>query len=202
MNISKLYYWHRRLTHLKAWYFLVPAIIFGLLAVHGLRSNYSKMVTLREAVYTTDQQNGDVEAALVALREHVHSHMNTDLASGDNAIRPPIQLKARYERLAAGGAERAKAQNAEVAKAAEQLCAQRFPGDGYNAPRVTCIQDYVGANAVDKEQAIPDELYKFDFVSPRWSLDLAGISILLSGVFIVLFLARLILEYYLRRKLS
>lgn len=202
MHIRKLHHYYRSLTHVKAWYFLIPAIIFALLAVYGLRDNYSKMVELREAVYVADQQNGDVESALAELRAHVHSHMNTNLASGDNAIKPPIQLKARYERLVAGEAERIKAHNAKVSKTAEQLCAQRFPGGGYNAPRVACIQDYVGANAISEGGTIPEELYKFDFISPRWSMDLAGISILLSTVFVILFAARLVLEYYLRRKFN
>lgn len=186
---------------LKAWYFLVPAVVFGLLAVHGLRANYSKMVELREAVYVADQQNGDVEGALTALRAHVYGHMNTNLVSGRNAIRPPIQLKARYERLTSAEAEKVKVQNDAISKAGEQLCAQSFPAGGFNAPRVACLQDYMSNHAV-KARAIPDQLYKFDFVSPRWSLDLAGISILLSVIFTVLFIARLLLEYYMRRKLS
>lgn len=201
MHIRKLYYLHHRFAFLKAWYFLVPAIIFALLAVHGLRGNYSKMVELRDAVYTADQQNGDVETALKRLREHVHGHMNTNLSSGNNAIKPPIQLKARYDRLAAGENERLKALNAQISARGEQVCAQQFPGGGFNAPRVACIQDYVANNAVE-EQSVPDNLYKFDFISPRWSPDLAGVSMLLSLIFFVLFLARSGLEYYMRRKLS
>lgn len=201
MNIRKLYYYHHKLLFLKAWYFLVPAIIFALLAVHGLRSNYSKMVELREAVYVADQQNGDVEGALAALRSHVHGHMNTNLVSGKNAIRPPIQLKARYDRLMAGENERIQAQNAAISKTGEQICAQAHPAAGFNAPRVACLQDYMSTHAV-KTSGVPDNLYKFDFVSPRWSPDLAGFSILLSGIFTILFIARLLLEYYMRKKLS
>jgi hypothetical protein len=201
MNIRKLHHYHHKFIFLKAWYFLIPAIIFATLAVQGLRANYSKMVELREAVYVADQQNGDVEGALAALRAHVHGHMNTNLVSGKNAIRPPIQLKARYDRLMAGEAERVKAQNAEVTRTAEQICAQSYPAGGFNAPRVACIQDYVSTHAV-KTNSIPDQLYKFDFVSPGWSFDLAGISIILCCIFTILFFARLLLEYYLRRRLA
>lgn len=201
MNIRKLHHYHRKLVFLKAWYFLVPAVVFALLAIHGLRTNYSTMVKLREAVYVADQQNGDVEAALMALRAHVYGHMNTNLVSGRNAIRPPIQLKARYDRLVATESDKVKAQNAEIARVGEQICGQSFPAAGFNAPRVACLQDYMSTHAV-KGQPIPDQLYKFDFVSPRWSLDLAGISILLSSIFTILFIARLLLEYYMRRKLS
>lgn len=201
MNIRKLHHLHHQLLFLKAWYFLVAAIIFGILAIHGLRSNYSTMVKLRDAVYTADQQNGDVEAALVKLRSHVHGHMNTNLSSGSNSIKPPIQLKARYDRLAASENERIKSTNAEVSAQGERVCAERFPAGGFNSQRVTCIQEHFAANAV-KQGSVPDQLYKFDFISPRWSPDLAGISIFLSVIFFILYLARLILERYMLARLK
>jgi hypothetical protein len=201
MHIRKLYYLHHRFAFLKAWYFLVLAILFAVLAVQGLRDNYSKMVELREAVYVADRENGDVEVALRDLREHVYGHMNTNLSSGNNAIKPPIQLKNQYEKLASVEQDKVKARNSQVAARAEQVCAQQFPGGGYNAPRVTCIQDYVAANAA-KADAVPDSLYKFDFVSPRWSPDLAGVSMVLSVLFFTLFIARAALEHYMRRRLD
>lgn len=201
MNIKRLYYYHHKIMFLKAWYFLVPAIIFALLAIYGLRNNYSTMVELREKVYMTDQENGDIETALNELRAHVHGHMNTNLTSGNNAIKPPIQLKARYERLVAAENERIKVTNAQINAAGEQQCAQRFPGEGFNAPRVSCVQDYVAANAA-KAGSVPDSLYKFDFISPKWSFDLAGVSIILSVIFSTLFMARVVLEKYMRKRLQ
>lgn len=159
------------------------------------------MITLREAVYAADQQNGDVESALLALRKHVYGHMNTNLASGNNAIKPPVQLKARYERLTAGESDRVKAQNGQVAAEGDQVCSTQFPAGGYNAPRVECIQNYVAAHAV-KDRPVPDSLYKFDFISPRWSFDLAGVSIIFAVIFYTLFAARIILERYMRRRLD
>lgn len=201
MNIRKLYYYHHKFMFLKAWYFLVPAVIFMVIAANGLRANYATMVELREAVYVADKANGDVESALLTLRKHVYGHMNTNLSSGANPIKPPIQLQARYERLMAAEAERVKSVNAQVNAAAEQACSAQFPADGVNAARVDCIQKYVAANASTAARSVPDQLYKFDFVSPRWSFDQAGISILLAVIFIVLFIARLLLEYFIRRRL-
>lgn len=200
MNIRALHHLYTRIRPVKAWYFLVPAALFAVLAVYGLRSNYSTMVTLREAVYEADRQNGDVETALAKLRTHVHGHMNTNLASGNQSIRPPVQLKARYERLVAADKERVKAANQNISAQAEQVCGQQFPAAGFNAPRVACIQDYVAANSA-KEGSVPDSLYKFDFISPRWSPDLAGFSIVFSILFFILFAARWGLERYLLRKL-
>jgi hypothetical protein len=201
MNIRKLNHVHHKIAFIKPWYFLVPAIIFALMAISGLRQNYATMIELREAVYTVDQENGDIEAALKELREHVHNHMNTNLSSGSNAIKPPIQLKARYERLVAANKAAISNQNAQVTARGESICAARYPAGGFNAPRVECIQEYVRTNAV-VEQPVPDQLYKFDFISPRWSPDLAGNSIVISALFFILFFGRIGLEFYMRKRLS
>lgn len=183
----------------KLTYVLIIAIFFGLLSIIGLRSNYSTMVDLREAVITADQNDGDVETALAQLRQHVYGHMNTNLSS-DNSIKPPIQLKGRYDRLLANDQANVKAQNAKVADDGAVICGKRFPAGGFNSQRVACIQDYVSANAV-KENSVADDLYKFDFVSPRWSPDLAGVSIILFIVFFTIFtfgfIAKLIRRHYL-----
>jgi len=146
-----------------------------------------------------DKSNGDVETALHELRSFVHSHMNTNLSSGEFAIKPPIQLKARYERLATGEQQRVQALNAQVAAQAESTCGQQFPAGGFNSPRVSCIQDYVSRNAAS-DQGIPSELYKFDFLSPRWSPDLAGISLLLSAIFFFLFAMRVAVAVWMKKR--
>lgn len=199
MNKGKLYHYHKQLRRVHSWYFLIVALLFLGLAITGLRQNYSTMVSLREAVYKTDEQNGDTEKSLQELRSFVHGHMNTNLSSGSNAIKPPIQLKARYNRLVAAEEEKVKAANAGVTAAAEAVCGQRFPAGGFNAPRVACIQEYVQANA-QKPSTVPDALYKFDFITPRWSPDQAGWSLLGFGLCITLFVSRLTIDRWLKRQ--
>lgn len=172
---------------IKPWYFLLTALIFALISIAALRANNTTMLRLRDAVVAADQKNGDVEGALQDLRRHVYGHMNTDLSSGNNAIKPPIQLKARYERLAAADQERLKQANSAVTTQAEATCSAQFPATGYNAPRVACVQEYVRTKA-STASTIPDSLYKFDFVSPRWSPDLAGVSLVLSLASFILFI--------------
>lgn len=192
MDKRKLQHFERKIKLVKPWYFLVAAAFFALLAIHGLRQNNFKMIELRDAVVKADQENGDVEKALQQLRSHVHGHMNTNLSSGNFAIKPPIQLKARYERLTAQNQEKVKQANIEINAKGEALCAAQFPAGGLNPPRVACLQDYMAVNAV-KSDPVPDELYKFDFVSPSWSPDLAGWSIVLSVLSLVLFSVRVAL---------
>lgn len=156
------------------------------------------MIELRQAVVKADEAGGDVERPLNELRSFVHGHMNTDLSSGEFAITPPIQLKHRYEKLAAAEAERAKELNKDIQKQAESICGQKHPGAGFNSPRVACIAEYMRTNAVS-ENEVPSELYKFDFVSPKWSPDLAGISLLLAGSFFFLFITRILVGWWYRQ---
>jgi hypothetical protein len=179
----KLNYDYKRIRRIKSKYILLSAVFFLILGVYGLRQNYSRMVELRTAVAVTDEQNGDVEKALRDLREFVYGHMNTDLSSGNVSIRPPIQLKYRYERLAKAEEARVKKVNERVKSKGEQVCAVKYPGGGFNSPRVSCVAEYVRVNSL-QGSVIPSDLYKFDFISPAWSPDLAGISLLLSLVFL------------------
>lgn len=193
MNKKHLYQLHKRFAILNTWLFLAVAVFFLIVGVLALRQNNLTMVELRDKVIQTDQDDGDVDKALNDLRSFVFSHMNTNLASGDFAIKPPIQLKSRYDRLVVAEQARVQEANRQVNAEAETRCRQQFPGDGPNIPRVSCIQQYVSVSAVE-EQPIPAELYKFDFISPRWTPDVAGISLVLSGIFFLCFAARFAVE--------
>ncbi len=179
---------------------LVVSLISAVIFVVSMRSNYSEMVELREAVKVADENNKDVEKALQNLREHVHSHMNTDLTSGANAIRPPIQLKGEYERLLKKEQSKVKQANENVAEKAKSICASRYPAGGLNPPRVACIQDYIQENSVEVG-GVQDDLYKFDFVSPKWSPDLAGFSLVVLiaslSAFMIGAIYKIIKQYHL-----
>lgn len=170
--------------------------------ISAARQNNLEMIRLREAVKVADERGTGVEEALQALRKHVYSHMNTDLTSGDNAIRPPIQLVHTYERLARGDDERIAAHNQKVSDDAVKICEGRFPAGQIQA-RAQCVQDYITQNSLkEAQQTVPKELYQYDFVSPIWSPDLAGWSLLAAAVFFVLFVLRLSLELWLKHRLE
>lgn len=172
--------------------FVLIAIACGIIAVGALRANNLKMVELRQAVFSADQRGDNVEVSLKALREHVYNHMNTSLVSGPNAVRPPIQLKYTYDRLvraqqikAEAEKSAASASNATIYSSAQKYCEAKIPNGVSGRYRLDCIQQFVkehpantaavvGPGSID----IPKNLYQFDFVSPRWSPDLAGWSLL------------------------
>lgn len=157
------------------WY-LLAALLSGVVCLGALRSNNLHMVKLREQVYQADKNNGDVRAALTDLQHYVTSHMNTDLTPGRSSVYPPIQLKYTYERLLA--AQAAASSNQQVYSEAQKYCEQQNSSDFSGRNRVPCIADYVSTHGSSLQKPIPDSLYKFDFVSPVWSPDLAGWSLL------------------------
>jgi len=95
---------------------------------------------------------------------------------------------------------RVEAANGNIYTTAQAECEKQFPAGVSGSGRIGCIEQYVSNNGV-AENPIPDALYKFDFVSPRWSPDAAGISLLLGGVFFLLFVVRFTLERWLKHKL-
>lgn len=182
------YFWSHRIRPVKVWYLLVPFLLSSTVTVAALRDNNLHMLDLREKVYQADQANGNVEGALQDLRSYVLTHMNTELTT-TNGVYPPIQLKYTYQRLQQAETDRVKAATATVYTDAQHYCEAQIPTGFSGRYRISCIEDYVGSHKV-AARVIPDAMYKFDFISPTWSPDLAGFSLLISIVLFVLLVAR------------
>ena len=195
-------------SHVKPWMLAAAAVPSALTCVLALRANNLKMVELRQAVYDADKNNGDIEKALYALRQQVYGHMNTSLTSGPNAVHPPIQLKYTYERLVqAQGAAVAgnDSENSATYTEAQQYCESAVPNGVSGSFRLTCIQDYIKQHGLktSQAQAVPKNLYQFDFVSPTWSPDLAGWTLVLTVALVLsaagLWLKRHVLSHLFNR---
>ena len=167
-----------------AYAFVSLALISGIVCIMALRYNNLRMVELTKALHTADEQNGDVEGALRALRQHVYTHMNTDLTSGPNAVYPPIQLQYTYERLVRQQLTETNAGNATLYTEAQQYCEKAIPQGVSGSNRLGCIQSYIKQHgpADTPVPAVPKNLYQFDFVSPAWSPDTAGWSMVVTAV--------------------
>lgn len=201
MSKRKLQHAYRKIRGLSYWYFLAGFVVFGSLFVYQYRQNNIRMIELRNAVFKADETNTDLEKSLRELRSFVYSHMNTNLTSSSTAIKPPIQLKFQYERLVAAEQTRVDQATAKLRQEATIICEQRFPVTVNVTGREPCIQGILEESGVTK-QPIPKELYQFDFLSPRWSPDLAGWSLVLTVFFGLLFMTRYSLELWLRRQFS
>ena len=165
MNKRSLYRIWSWLRHIKPWYFLIVAIVSAVVCVFSLRANNEHMVVLRDAVYSADINNTDVQTALGQLQAYVTSHMNTNLSTGNNPVYPPIQLKYTYNRSL-------QAQTKQLVNSNSGLA------------------------------LIPDSLFKFDFISPTWSPDMAGWSLLGAILAFVMFSLKLITDAWFKRHLS
>lgn len=197
MNKRKLHHLYTRLKWLKPWYFLVIAIISTAVCIMALRANNQNMIDLRDKVYTADRQGSDVQKALGELQAYVTRHMNTNLSSG-NSVYPPIQLKYTYERLLAQRGAAAAEANRRIYNQAQAECERQNPTDVSGGSRIPCIQQYVQTHTTAAAAPVPDALYKFAFVSPRWSPDLAGWSMLAAAVSSLLFAFSLAAKHWLR----
>lgn len=199
-NKKRLHHIWTKLRPISPWYFLALAIVSGIISIYAIRQNNLTMISLRDEVFMTDQQDGDTETALRNLRGYVYAHMNTNLSSGNNSVKPPVQLKYRYNRLVQAEKDLVSSGNAQIYTQAQTVCEKLVPQGISGSGRISCIQEYVSQHGV-KEQAIPDSLYKFDFVSPLWTPDVAGWSLLISVLGVVLFIVSYGLDRWIKSEL-
>lgn len=178
-------------------YFFAAGAVFLAVSGFALRANNLRMVELRDAVYTADKENGDVSKALTNLQRYVTSHMNTKL-TGPNGVYPPIQLKYTYERIRAA---EAKASNSSVYSDAQNYCETQNPNGFSGKNRIDCIQQYVESHGV-AQKPIPQSLYKFDFVSPSWSPDAAGFSLLATALLFFSGTLKLLADLWFKRRVN
>jgi hypothetical protein len=197
MNKRHLHHVWRYYRKIHPWYFLVLTIVLGAISLVSLRQNNQQMVRLRNAVYVADKNNGDVESSLRVLRSYVYSHMNTSLASGPNAVHPPIQLKYTYERLQQSQQNGLSQGNGTLYNEAQTYCETQT---AIGSEVINCIQNYA-ANHGSSLRNIPDGLYKFDFVSAKWSADLAGWSLVLTVLSTLAFFISALYHWWAKRYL-
>lgn len=191
MDKKRLHHLWTRIRSIKIWYLAAVFLASASISIFALRHNNLTMIHLREAVYQADEKGGDVEAALQNLRKHVYGHMNTNLAGGQNGVYPPIQLKHTYQRLQQAEKDRATQNSARIYTDAQNVCEQQHPTGFSGSGRIPCIQKYVSDHGV-AEKTVPPALYKFDFISPKWSPDLAGLSIAVASLSLLLLILRIV----------
>ena len=159
------------------------AVLFGIslfITTSAYIQNSKQAKILYDTLIATDAAGGDVESALRDLRVYIYNHMNTTIGS-PTGVKPPIQLKGTYDRLVAAEQARVKQVNDDLYNKAQKECERLIPDGLSGRGRIPCITEYVNTNAI-KEQTIPEGLYKYDFVSPIWSPDTAGIGIIVTTV--------------------
>lgn len=177
----KLHHWQSLIRRVKTWQLLlVFVIVFGL-SLYLLRQNNLGMVELRNLVKQADEENGNTGVALTNLQHYVNSHMNTNLGAG-------VFLEHAYQRAydaALKEAANTVNPNSAVYIQAEDQCRQEFGARSFQQ-YLQCVQQKVmaltpGRDPLENVKVPPAELFRYNFVSPIWSLDAAGIVVLITA---------------------
>lgn len=189
MNKRKLHHYWTIIREVKTWQLLVLAVLFAALTVFALRQNSLNLEPKISAVLVADELGEGIEESINELGDYVTHHMNADLPR-------PIQLQYSYERAVeqAYQIELESLRSGSLLEEAKEVCAQL--GVVVSAgPQ--CIQDYVDENwTPDKGALSPDLpdpiLFTYNFASPSWSPDLAGLSMAITVLLLVAAVSRII----------
>jgi hypothetical protein len=181
------------LQRVKTWQLIIVLILVGFLAATFLRLNNIGMVERRTAVMAADEAGNqeDIIKRLYDLQRYVSTHMNTDMGKG-------VYLEASYKRDSQKILDAAASQqneNGNIYKKAQEVCAPRF--SGYSAAYLQCttseLAKYPAATDLISAAKLPvADSYLHDFVSPVWSPDFAGWSLVVCAVLVLMIIARLI----------
>lgn len=183
---------------IKPWYLIALTVIVASICIFALRANNEHMNQLRNDVYIADKKGGNVELALENLDKYVTSHMNTDLSSGPNGIYPPIQLTHSYNRATQNLQVALQQQNSTLYTQAENYCQAKIPQGFSGRYRVPCIEQFITDHGL-KVNNTSTALYQFDFISPTWSPDLAGWSLVATILLAILTVVSFIVNWHIKR---
>ena len=176
---------HRK--SIKTWQIALLVVIFSVCSALTLRSNNLQMVYLRQQVIAADTKGVGVSERLRQLNSYIFKHMNTQVVR-------PIELVGTYNRQAQAVIQNAqKGSGRDIYAEGTAACERR----GIPLSSIAqCIAQYANQNAqsvAEQKIRLPDKnLFVYSFASPLWTPDLAGISVLLTVVFTIWLLTRLI----------
>lgn len=183
----------RQLQRIKTWQLVVLLVLMGFVAATFLRLNNIGMVQRRDAVRDADK-TGDQEAMkarLIDLQRYVSSHMNTSMGV--------IYLEGQYERDSEKAQQVASSDsnpNGNIFKKAQDVCAPRYQHLGhFSQAYKQCVLDeiakYPAASELTTSLKLPRaDNYRHSFISPLWSPDFAGFSVLVCLVILLIIVAR------------
>lgn len=181
------------LQRVKTWQLLIILVLASFISATFLRLNNIGMVERRTAVINADSDGNQdqIIQRLYDLQQYVSSHMNTDMGKG-------VYLEASYKRDSQKILDAASAQqnnNGNIYKKAQEVCAPKF--SSYSAAYLQCTTSELakypaGSDLISAVKLPSADSYLHDFVSPVWSPDFAGWSVLVCIVIALLIVGRLV----------
>jgi hypothetical protein len=193
INKRKIHHALAGLRHIKTWHLLVALVLLGGLSVFLLRQNNLGMVELRNLVKQADEQNGNIEQALTDLQSYVSSHMNTDLGQG-------LFLEHAYQRAYDAEIQTAASvvnPNSQAYQQVETKCRQQYVANGSFSGYIACVENGLkglspGSDPLASVKVPPQDLFRYNFASPSFSFDWAGLAVLATLLVVALLILRMV----------
>lgn len=193
----------RFLQHIKTWQLCIVLILCAFLAATFLRLNNIGMIERRLAVIAADEAGDSsvTQRRLFDLQRYVGAHMNTDPGR--------IAFIGQHQRDSQKLKDQAAAQDTSdgnVYQKAAAVCdpiarAQdwRWPDPRYTQCVDTELSKYPASSGPVTSIKVPDvSMYYHSYVSPAWTPDFAGFSVLACVVIALMILVRLVSLFILR----
>jgi hypothetical protein len=196
---QRMHHWLTVLGRVKTWLLIVLLVFLGAASAFFLRQNNLQMIELKNLVKKADEDNKDIDKALLNLQHYVANHMNTDLGGG-------VALQNTYERAYTAvvqAAAHSSNPNAAIYTQVEAECQPIFRRTHSFPAYTQCAHDKLsqlspGQDALANLKTPSPDLYRFNYASPLWSPDLAGITVVLT-LFVALVLIFRLVTYYILR---
>lgn len=182
----------KQLQRIKTWQLIILLILACFVAATFLRLNNIGMVERRAAVLSSDDA-GDKAATvnrLYDLQRYVSAHMNTGLGTG-------VYLESSFKRdyqAALDAAANDSNPNGNIYKKAQEVCAPKFTKYSYAYLQCTTGELAKYPAAKDPTSSVNEPLlnsYRQAYVSPLWSPDFAGWSVLVCLALAIMIIVRL-----------
>lgn len=183
----------KQLQRVKTWQLVILLILMLFITATFLRLNNTGMVARRHAVEAADK-SGDVDAIrarIVDLQRYSAAHMNAN--TGVFYLQGQYNRDVEKQASEASGAGSEKA--LEIRRAADAVCKPQF--SGWSPAYVRCYVDELNKHPADEITSANLQLpnsaqYRYGFVSPVWSPDFAGWSVVICILLLLMIVARAI----------
>lgn len=181
----------KQLQRIKTWRLIVMLILMIFVAASFLRLNNIGMIERRAAVLDADSSGDNVktQSRLYDLQRYVSAHMNTDLGKG-------VFLDATYNRdrnkLVAQAANDINP-NGNIYAKVQEICQPQFSRYSFAYTQCTLneLDKYQPGNNLVSSVILDPGTYTYAFVSPLWSPDFAGWSVLICIAILTMIVIRL-----------
>lgn len=183
---------------IKTWQLVVLLLMAGFVSATFLRLNNIGMIERRDAVIAADSDDdpGKLRNRLYDLQRYVSSHMNADpgkIALENTYQRDNDRLKEKFASEGGGNP------HGNVYRQVIDVCDPIAQSQGWRWPDVrytNCINDelskYPAASQLQEFKPLRPDPYYHTFISPKWSPDFAGWSLVLCAVIVLVIIFRLV----------